>query len=1130
MRVRLLGPVDVVADGAIRPVSGLRRKAVLAVLALHRGDIVSSDRLADVIWGGEPPATPLNTLQSHVSHLRQVLGSRDAIVARPPGYRLDPGRVDTDAAAAERLIRPGAQAAGRAREKQLRDALALWRGRSLSDVDGLPWLREQAESLEQLRLQASRALLETRLALGEHAQLLPELEELTRDHPFDEQLHAQLMLALYRSGRQADALGVYRQLRVTLRGELAIEPGPPLRELEAAILRQDRALDPAPEAAPRRVPPPAPPGQPPLAAAASPLLERESSLALLSEYAAQAAGGEGRLVLLGGEAGVGKSALVERLHRDLPDARWSWSMCDGLFTPRPLGPLFDLADQLGGVLLERCRAGADREELFRALLGQVSTPEVPDVVVVEDIHWADEATLDLLRYLSRRLRDAAVLLIATYRDDGLAVSDPLRVALGDLGSQRCTRRIGLAPLSPDAVRELAGGSGLPAPELYRLTGGNPFYVTEVLRAGMEEVPPSARDAVLARAARLSAGSREVLDVAALTGSRVEARLLESVTGCPPSVLDELLESGLLVGDGAWVRFRHEIARLAVAHAVAGHRGQVIHGLVLAALGSFGCDDDARLAFHAEAAGDGAAVLRYASAAARRAARLGSHREAVAQFERALRFSGGADPVTLAGLYGGLADEVPLLDRWDDAETAGERALALWREAGDRLREGDALRRLSRIRWNLCRGGEAAVAAAAAISVLEALGPSVELARAYATFANQRMLYSDYDVAIDLALRAQELAIRFGATDVHSDALNTQAASRSAQGLDWAGQMRRALDIALAGGHHHEAGRAYTNLCGIHAAQRNFAEAERYIEPGIAFCDEHDITTYAICIRGEQANMLERASRWDEAVALSTQMLIDVGPSPANRLCSLIRLGVIGARRSQPGVWEYLDDAATTADEAGEPQQQIPARLARAEAHWLEGRTDEARREAELADDACDTPNAWHRGAVSVWLRRTGSSRPVRAGAAEPYRLLLDGDPRGAAHAWTRLGCPYDAAMALADASDEEALREALSIVIGLDAQPAARIIRQRLRALGARSIPAGPHTATREQPFGLTRREGEVLDLICAEHTNAEIAAKLFISAKTVDHHVSAILAKLGVPTRAAARRTAMLRLAGADK
>ncbi|HUZ37587.1 MAG TPA: AAA family ATPase [Streptosporangiaceae bacterium] len=256
------------------------------------------------------------------------------------------------------------------------------------------------------------------------------------------------------------------------------------------------------------------------------LLERGASLASLAEYAAQARRGEGRLVLLGGEAGVGKSALVEQLQRDLRDARWSWSACDGLFTPRPLGPLHDLAGQLGGELLDLCVAGAGREELFRALLRQVSVPGALSVVVVEDVHWADEATMDLLRFAGRRLREAAVLLIVTYRDDDLAAADPLRVAIGELARNRWTRRISLAPLSADAVQVLASGSGLEPAALYRLTGGNPFFVTEVVQAGMAQVPASARDAVLARAAGLSEASRQVLEAAALMGTRVELRLLE----------------------------------------------------------------------------------------------------------------------------------------------------------------------------------------------------------------------------------------------------------------------------------------------------------------------------------------------------------------------------------------------------------------------------------------------------------------------------------------------------------------------------------------------------------------------------------------------------------------------------
>jgi predicted ATPase len=218
------------------------------------------------------------------------------------------------------------------------------------------------------------------------------------------------------------------------------------------------------------------------------LLERGAALASLAEYAHKARLGDGRLVLLAGEAGIGKSALVEQLQADLPDARWSWGACDGLFTPRPLGLLLDLAGQVGGELDELCRAGAAREDLFRALLRQVSEPGTLNAVVFEDVHWADEATVDLPRFVGRRLRNAPALLIATYRGEDLAADGPLRAALGEIVRQRSTPRVDLAPLSADAVRILAGGTGLDAVELYRLTGGDPFYVTEVVQAGLGVVP------------------------------------------------------------------------------------------------------------------------------------------------------------------------------------------------------------------------------------------------------------------------------------------------------------------------------------------------------------------------------------------------------------------------------------------------------------------------------------------------------------------------------------------------------------------------------------------------------------------------------------------------------------------
>ncbi|MGH3121985.1 MAG: ATP-binding protein [Streptosporangiaceae bacterium] len=853
-----------------------------------------------------------------------------------------------------------------------------------------------------------------------------------------------------------------------------------------------------------------------------PLLEREAQLAALASYAGEARKAQGRLVLVAGEAGVGKSALVEQLQRNLPGAGWFWGACDGLFTPRPLGPLFDIASKLGGELLELCRADAPREDLFDALLRQVSEPDALHVVVVEDIHWADEATIDLLRFLGRRIRDATVLLIVTYRDDGLSAGDPLQLALGDLATQRSVRRVGLGPLSVGAVQVMAGGSDRDAAALCQLTGGNPFYLSQVIAAGMDEIPASARDAVLARAGRLGSGARAVLDAAALTGTQVEFPLLESVTDCPPSAVDELIAAGLLTGDGTGLKFRHEIARLAVQDAIPPHRRGIIHAAILDTLRRSGGDDDARMAFHAEGAGDGPAVLRYAPAAARRAADLGAHREAAAQYERALRFADGAGAAVAARLYDAFGYEASLLDRYQEAVHARECALALWRQEGDQRREGDTLRWLACALSAVSRGREGVAAAQAAIAQLEPLGPSVELAAAYSSLASLRMVDYQHAEAIELCHRAQAIAGPLGRTDIVSDSLNTEACSLQGVGGDWAATMRRALDVAVSGGHELQVGRAYVNFYAMHVGQRSFADGEAYFADGVAFCDDHDLTSYSIFLRSQRTNMLERTGRWDEAVAIAADLLRRGGPSPGIRLCPLNRLGTIRARRGEPGVWECLDEAVQYADGAAEAQNIVPVRLERAEARWLEGDPAAAAREAELAHDSAAGCDHWERGALAVWLMRTGSSRSVHGTLADPFQRQLDGDWAGAARLWEDLGCPYEAALARLDGTDEEALREALRILTDLRAAAAVRVARKKMRTLGIRSIPAGPRTATRDHPMGLTRREHEVLDLLVDGRTNAQIAGQLFISAKTVDHHVSAVLAKLGVPDRSAAASEAV--------
>jgi DNA-binding SARP family transcriptional activator/tetratricopeptide (TPR) repeat protein len=385
MQVRLLGPVEVTVDDTCRPVPGLRRKAVLAVLGLHPGQIVSSDRLIDVVWGGHGPSTAQNTLQRHMSYLRNVLGAKATIVAKPPGYVLNIGAEATDVETAERLIRQARQSTDPAlKVRQLRGALALWRGRPLLDVVGLGWLEEQADRLVQIGHEAASALTEARLMLGEHAQLVPELERLTSERPFDEDVHRQLMIALYRAGRQADALATYQRLRRSLGDELGIDPSQPLRELEAAILRQDASLDPPAPAITVR---PAPkvgvvPAQLPLAVPAFTARTREIArldtvLIRTGRPPSGAASPNAAVVIaaVSGTAGVGKTALaVHWAHRargHFPDGQ----LYVNLRGFDPGGLVVDPAVALRGFLsafgieMDRIPAGVDEQAaLYRSVL------------------------------------------------------------------------------------------------------------------------------------------------------------------------------------------------------------------------------------------------------------------------------------------------------------------------------------------------------------------------------------------------------------------------------------------------------------------------------------------------------------------------------------------------------------------------------------------------------------------------------------------------------------------------------------------------------------------------------------------------------------------------------------------
>ena len=437
------------------------------------------------------------------------------------------------------------------------------------------------------------------------------------------------------------------------------------------------------------------------------LLERGDELGVLHGCAAElAAHGHGRVVLVYGESGIGKTALLRQFSAELPRrVTMLWGTCDPLFTPRPLGPLLEPAAELGGepnVLIAQGARPFDVGLAFAAELGAIA----PAGLIIEDLQWADEATLDVVRLLARRARRAGLLLVLSYRSDEIHRDHPLRIVLGELPAGDGITRLELTGLSPETVAELAADAGLDGAGLFERTSGNPFFLTEALSAGTTLIPETIRDAVHARIARLSPDARALLDAVAIVPQRAEVWLLEALTDGALEALDECLRSGVLRAQTNGVMFRHELARLAVEESLPPDRAVALHRRALAALAdpAHGAPDLARLAHHAEAAGDGPAVLRYAPAAGEQAAALGSPREAQQHYWRALPFARGIEPEARAALLERFADHAYVSDMRSEAVDAINDAIAIHRHRGDVVNEGNDIRLRARLLSCIGRGG------------------------------------------------------------------------------------------------------------------------------------------------------------------------------------------------------------------------------------------------------------------------------------------------------------------------------------------------------------------------------------------------------------------------------------------
>jgi ATP/maltotriose-dependent transcriptional regulator MalT len=851
------------------------------------------------------------------------------------------------------------------------------------------------------------------------------------------------------------------------------------------------------------------------------LLERSAEQGILRS-AAEAlldSRGSGSLALVSGEAGIGKTSVVNRLIDEVSDqVRVLQGACDDLVAGNPLGPLREAARDTGGPLEAALDSGR-MDEVLDAAVDELSGP-APLVLAIEDVHWADDATIDVLTYLARRIEGLNALVVVTYRDDAVGQDHPLQRLLGVLAGHP-VRRLRLQPLSQPAVRDMAAGTRWDPAQLYELTGGNPFYLTETLASPSDStVPMTVSGAVMARVRQLTPRCRTALERICVVPGIVDFPLAEALLGDDLDALAEAERRAIVEMRRDGLAFRHELVRRAIEGSIPGLRRRQLQRDVISVLRSHGTRELSRLVHHAIQAGDGDIVAEFAPQAARDSAASGSHREALTQYRAALEHEELLDKHLLGELLDECAWELYNAHHFDEAVRDAARAADLFRELGDDVAEGKALMRLSR-HFYMTGDTDAARSAAERSVGLLARTDSLD-ATAYAVANQGALLALDVEAprAFETLKRAERLAVEAGRPELRSLCLNYESLARS--DLDGAGRialLRTSLETALAVGAYEYAARGYTNLCEMLYRYGCYDELGEYLSEGLAFTRERGFWSHTFNLEVHLALLQIRLGDWSSARAELERTVSRYDDPGMLAVYSLpmyarltARMGIDRSGQLQRQAWEQARHQRSLLGLGF-------AGIALVEWAWLNDRVDVAEQVRAVWRNHADRPAAGPLWAeLQRYCMRLGLAPEKRSGPEhtghEPWASGLRGDWRQAARYWERIGDPYEQALELADSGEIEPTLEALHMLDALGASAPASKVRARLKSLGVRSVPRGPTTATRVNPAGLTARQVDVLTLLSEGLTNAEIAQRLVVSVRTVDHHVSSILTKLDVGTR----------------